>query len=272
MGQSGPCGTCGSLITVPKSGENSVNAPPRKSSANMAVIVLAICVIGFLGCGGLLAVLLLPAVQSAGEAARRAQCSNYLKQIGLAMHNYHDVWGSLPPAYTVDEDGNRLHSWRTLILPFMEQAALYDQIRLDEPWNSEHNRRFAETAIQGYNCPSNPVPGTDTHYMAIVGEQALFRGGEPTCFAEVLDGTSNTLMIVEVRESATHWMEPVDLDMEQMQMRPNGGSSEMGSWHPGGAQAVFADGSTHFLSETIDTATLKALVTREGGEGVPMNY
>jgi hypothetical protein len=234
----------------------------------VGIIVLVVCVIGFIPCSGILVALLLPAVQAAREAARRTQCSNNLKQIGLAMHNYHDTWKALPPAYTVDEDGNRLHSWRTLILPFVEQQPLYEQIRLDEPWNSEHNQRIADTVVQGYNCPSNPEPGTNTHYMAIVGEEALFRGAEPTSFRDIQDGLSNTLMIVEVKESTTPWMEPVDLDVEKMQIRINSSPSEMGSWHPGGAQVVLGDGSTHLLSETINPETLRALVTRDGGERI----
>ena len=79
--------------------------------------------------------LLLPAVQAAREAARRMSCSNNIKQIGLAMQNYHTAYGTLPPAYTVDAQGRPLHSWRTLILPFIEQQALYGEIDLSKPWN-----------------------------------------------------------------------------------------------------------------------------------------
>ncbi len=80
-----------------------------------------------------MAALMIPAVSEGHKAARRMQCSNNLKQIGLAFHNYHSAYGSLPPAYTVDADGNRLHSWRTLILPFIDQSALVQQIDLNKP-------------------------------------------------------------------------------------------------------------------------------------------
>ena len=95
-------------------------------------------------CGGIMAVLLIPAVSSAREAARRMQCSNNLKQIALALHNYHSAYGTLPPAYTIDVDGNRLHSWRTLILPYMEQDALYQQIDFSKPWDDPANAFLAK--------------------------------------------------------------------------------------------------------------------------------
>jgi prepilin-type processing-associated H-X9-DG protein len=236
------------------------------------VVVLAIAVIGFIGCGGVLVALLLPAVQAAREAARRTSCSNNLKQIGLAMHNYHDVHKAFPPAYTVDEDGNRLHSWRTLLLPYLEQSALYEQIRLDEPWDSDHNRRFSETVLPLYNCPSNPDGGVYTSYMVIEGDGALFQGSEPTRIRDITDGTSNTLLVVEVTGTSTPWMEPADLDFDACQMVINSGPTDMGSPHPGGAQAALADGSVRFLSETIDPTDLRSLITRSGGEVVRVDF
>ena len=85
--------------------------------------------------------LLLPAVQAAREAARRAQCTNNLKQIGLAMHNYASANGAFPPAAIYDANGKPLLSWRVLILPYLEQDSLYKQFHLAEPWDSPHNKR-----------------------------------------------------------------------------------------------------------------------------------
>ena len=77
--------------------------------------------------------LLLPAVQSAREASPRTNCKNNLKQIGLALHNYHDAYGSFPPAWTTDADGRPLLSWRVLLLPFLDEAPLYEEFDLTEP-------------------------------------------------------------------------------------------------------------------------------------------
>ena len=208
-------------------------------------------------------------MQAAREAARRSQCSNNLKQIALALHNYHDTYRTFPPAYTVDENGNPLHSWRTLILPFLEQSAMYQQIRLDEPWDSDHNRQFASVVIPTYSCPSEGEIGTpNTDYMAIVGAGTIFQGAEPVDMADIIDGTSNTLMVVEVHDSGTPWMKPADLNLDAMQFRINGGPTEIRSRHPGGANVAMGDGSVRFIPATLDPQTLRNLVTRNDGQAI----
>lgn len=264
-GQTGPCSSCGQMITIPT--KSSVAAGSSSSSSTLVVVLLIVCVVA-LSCGGLLVALLLPAVSAAREAARRMQCSNNLKQIALAMHNYHDVHKCFPPAFTVDEDGNKLHSWRTVILPYMEQSALYEQIRLDEPWDSEHNRQFAETVIPAYQCPSSGAEGATTNYMVIVGEHTIFPGAEGRSIAKIVDGTSNTLLVVEVSGQEVPWMAPVDLDHETLQLAINQAESGMGSEHPGGMNAAFADGSVQFLADAIDPDMLRRLITCDDGEPV----
>src|SRR5690606_17767117 len=129
--QSGPGAACGQTITVPAAAvaAPAPTPPPRGSGSgwSLAVVLIVGAVVGLLFCGGILVALLLPAVQSARETARRVQCANNLKQIGLAMHNYMDVNGAFPPAYLADSDGKPMHSWRVLILPYMEHRSLYDR-------------------------------------------------------------------------------------------------------------------------------------------------
>ena len=263
MGQTTACPTCGKMLTIPL-----VRTGGGSSSATIVLVVLLVAGIGFLSCGGILVALLLPAVQSAREAARRMQCVNNLKQITLALHNYHDAYKSFPPAYTVDANGKPLHSWRTLLLPYLEQAALYGQIRLDEPWDSPNNQRVANTVVPVFCCPSAGNQSPNTSYMVVVGPGALFDGAKPTAMADIADGASNTLAVVEVEGSTTSWMAPIDLDLNQMRMAINGGPTEIRSRHPGGANAALADGSVRFIPSTIDQNTLRALVTRNGGETV----
>ncbi|MCA9122030.1 MAG: DUF1559 domain-containing protein [Planctomycetaceae bacterium] len=273
-GQSGPCKSCGNTIQIPLAGGyqgKSAPAPNRSSSSTGTIIIVValIAVIGAVTVGGVLVALLLPAVQAAREAARRAQCSNNLKQVALAMHNYHDTYKSFPPAYTVDADGNKLHSWRTLLLPFLEQAALYDQIDLDKPWDAPENQHIVDTVISTYTCPSSPNQMMPyTNYMVIVGPGAVFEGAQPIAIRDITDGTSNTILVVEVEGQQVPWMEPTDLSLEQMQMAINGGLTEPGSNHPGGFQSALADGSIRFIAATIDPNLLRNLITRNDGQPI----
>ncbi len=223
-GQSGPCAGCGQTITVPgplaAATLAPAYAPPAKSSGGGVTIwvVIGACFFGMLVCGGILVALLLPAIQAAREAARRAQCTNNLKQIALAFHNYHDTYGTFPPAYIPDENGQPKHSWRVLILPFLEGQQIYNQYKFDEPWNSPNNLAVTNQPMPVYSCPSSPTgtPGsTQTSYMVITGLGTVFDAGKACKLSEIIDGTSNTLMVVEVAGSGVNWAEPKDLDAQQ---------------------------------------------------------
>ncbi len=157
---------------------------------------------------GVLVALLLPAVQSAREAARRAQCTNNLKQMALAMLNYESATGAFPKPAITDKDGKPLLSWRVAILPYIEQQGLYNRFKLDEPWDSPHNKELIKEMPQTYVCPSraNAEPGTTT-YRVFVGPGALFEEGKGTNIANITDGTSNTIMISESSESVP-WTKP----------------------------------------------------------------
>jgi prepilin-type processing-associated H-X9-DG protein len=278
-GQSGPCRQCGKTISIPlpepgltPSGYGLPAPPRQKMSAGMLVlIILAASVPVLLICGGILAALLLPAVQSAREAARRAQCSNNLKQIGLAMLNYEMARKTFPPAYTTDKNGKPLHSWRVLLLPYLEEEALYQQIRLDEPWNSPHNRTLASRMPQVYRCPSDaPQPGI-TSYAMLVGPHAFSDGPHGRRISAIKDGLSNTIMIVEADGAGINWMEPRDLNVEEMNfgLFDEGG---MGSRHPGVVNALFGDASVRSLSKDMDPELLTALSTIDGGEAANMGF
>ena len=225
------------------------------------LVVVAIVVV--------LIALMLPAVRTSREAARRSQCTNNLKQIALALWDYEERYGALPPAYTVDAKGRRLHSWRTLILPFLEQKALYETIDLSKAWDDPVNAKARGTVVPWYHCPSDQDgPGNATTYLAVVGEEACFGGREARKLGEITDGFSNTLMVVEAGEDdAVPWMKPVDAD-EGLVV---GLGPESRVSHAGGVNACFADGSVHFLKVTIPVGVRRALVTRNGGETISSN-
>jgi prepilin-type processing-associated H-X9-DG protein len=210
--------------------------------------------------------LLLPAVQSAREAAYRSQAVNNLKQIALAMHNYLAATNEGFPAQTIcDKDGNPLLSWRVAILPYLEQQALYEEFHLDEPWDSEHNKTLIDKMPAVYGVPGGRVRAAAGHTFSqvLVGNGALFEADTPVGIADVTDGTSNTLLVVEAKR-AVPWTKPEDLDFDPEEPVPAMGGLR---WR-GGFNAAFADGSVRFLKFTIAEEVLRALITRAGGEVV----
>jgi hypothetical protein len=222
-------------------------------------------------CGTCVVALFLPAVRYAGPAARRSQCSNNLKQIALALHNYHDFYGTFPPAYIADADGKPMHSWRVLILPYLEKKPLYDLYDFSEPWDGPNNSNLHDRVVRLYCCPecAKTQPQTETNYVAVIGPQTMWPGDKGTTFGDIADGTSNTLMVVEVRDSGIHWMEPRDLHVLQMPLAINPPRGQgISSRHVNVAQAALADGSVRALSNETPPETIEALLTIAGGESL----
>lgn len=215
---------------------------------------------------GIIAVLIalfLPARRTSREAARRSQCTNNLKQIGLAISSYADVFKALPPAYTVDADGNRLHSWRTLILPFLEQKPLFDQIDLSKAWDDPANAAALNASVAAYRCPSAGCPENHTTYTAILAPNGCFLPAESRRLAEISDDHAQTLLVIEVDpEHAVPWMAPTDADLNVLL----GFNRETKLAHPGGFNAAFVDGSVRFLLAELPADERRALVSIAGDD------
>lgn len=264
------CPHCGVRVNDYVSGGAGGRAASERKKTSLTVIVIAI--VGALAllvcCSGIPIALLLPAVQQAREAARRSQCKNNLKQIGLALHNYNDVYGTLPPAFIADENGKPMHSWRVLILPYLDEQPLYSEYNFSEPWDGPNNSRLLSRMPAVYKCPSDPnaAPAFHTAYAAVFGEHCLFRGAEPVAFGSVADGLSNTLMVGEATGAGIPWMKPEDVDIEA---HPALGDQQgFSSFHTGGVQFLMGDGSVHYLNDGISQQTLDALYTTDGNEQV----
>jgi len=209
---------------------------------------------------GVLTGLLLPAVQAAREAARRMSSQNNIKQLMLAMHNYHDAYRSFPIRATESKDGKQLLSWRVALLPFVEGAALYQEFHLDEPWDSPHNIKLIPRMPATFKHPSSQAEPGHTVYLAPYREDTVWNLEKPK-MGTITDGTSNTLAIVEVQdEHAVPWTKPDDLDLNEL--------ANLSFLRGPTFQAGYFDGSVRALSKTIDKAILEALITSQGGEVV----
>jgi len=247
-----------------------------------------------------LATALLPAIEEAQQAAKRTQSMNNLRQLALAMLNYESAHGSFPPAvsYTYRTEvvggvggeeptsefppsgGGRYggvprgqllqertskypHSWRVAILPYMEQQALYNQYRFDEPWDSEANKKITETVVPAYRSPHDEPSSTNTSYFVFTGPETIFDGEEGTQLREIRDGTSRTLLLVEAKRPVP-WTKPEDIPYAADQPVP-----KLGGWVPREFVAAMVDGSVRRVSSDIEEETLRAYITKAGGEPTP---
>jgi prepilin-type processing-associated H-X9-DG protein len=231
--------------------------------------------------------LLLPAVQQAREAARRTQSQNNLRQILLALHNYHDVFQQFPEGTHLNEKlkpEERL-SWLVKVLPYLDQAPLYNQIDFEEGWEDEANQKFSDTAIPLFHNPS--VPTRDeygqavTDYVGLAGlgkegptlpvtskKAGVFAYNRATRIQDITDGTSNTIAVISAANSGP-WAAGGPATIRAFTEKPYiNGPDGIGGPHQGGIHAAFADGSVRFISENIDDTVLEALSTIRGGEVV----
>ncbi len=211
-----------------------------------------------------MAALLLPAVQSAREAARRTHSSNNMKYIVLAMHNYHDANNAFPPAYSADKEGKPLLSWRVHILPYLECEDLYKQFHLDEPWDSEHNKKLIEKMPAVYRSPNSTAAPGETVYLTIRGKNTVFSGAKGCKIAQITDGLSNTIVLVEAPDqAAVPWTKPDDFEFD-----PENPSKGLFGMRPGAFIAGFADGAVRTIGQSIDPEILKALFEQNDGKAV----
>ncbi|MCA8984900.1 MAG: DUF1559 domain-containing protein [Planctomycetaceae bacterium] len=281
----------------------------------------------------ILVALLLPAVQQAREAARRSACKNNLKQIGLALHNYHDTMNVFPPGSI---NGNNELGWTVFILPYIEQSALYDQVNFNQAARGNIDSTEARTRIETYLCPSaTQITGNElstnytTHYYGNGGpkhfdgqtptyqcsgnssssecltatltahggfaQQGIFSRNSRRNFRDILDGTSNTIAVMEISNTRTktgtqmtgyrRWPRgsagTAGAAFKNILHAPNStgynGSNNfndisMGSNHKGGCQIVMCDGGVKFVSDNVDLNLLKATASRDGGEAKTIEF
>jgi hypothetical protein len=199
--------------------------------------------------------------QEVENTPKRAASANNLKQIALAMHNYHDTNGSRFPAPAITgPNGKALLSWRVELLPFLEQANLYKQFRRDESWDSPHNRALLDKMPAVYAFPGTDSQAGSTYYQVFVGPGAAFEKRKRLRLADFTDGTSNTVLLIEAG-APVPWTKPEDLVYDPDQPLP-----ELGGALKGSMSFALADGSVHTLRPGFDKEELHKMITRNGGE------
>ncbi|MFN0053082.1 MAG: DUF1559 domain-containing protein [Planctomycetales bacterium] len=235
-----------------------------------------------------LVALLLPAVQQAREAARRTQSMNNLKQIALALHNYHDTYQAFP-AGTHQNDklkADKRLSWQADILPYIDQAAVFNQIDFKKSWEDEVNARMVAVQVPvllnpGVAAPRNPQYAS-THYVGLAGigndaytlpvrdkRAGVFGYNRVTRIQDILDGTSNTIGVTEASKDYGPWSAGGPSTIRALTKKPYiNGPDGLGGPFRGGMNVMMMDGSVRFVSENIDPNVLEALTTIAGGEAV----
>jgi prepilin-type processing-associated H-X9-DG protein len=200
----------------------------------------------------------------------RLQSVNNLKQIGLGLSFYHDAMRTFPPGGTFDEQGRPLHGWQTMLLPYTEQGALFNEIDLDIPWDAPRNVKPFQTVLGAYLNPGiQPGVARDREGYALshyAGSARVLGGNVPRAREDIKDGGSQSIMAGEIVDGFKPWGDPANWrdPAKGINRSPDG----FGSPYSGGADFLFVDGSVRFLKDGIDPRVLKALSTPDGGEGV----
>lgn len=281
-GETGPCASCGKQITVPYQASGAgaggamavqVYKRPARTSAGY-IILLAIGGIAAAAFVISIAVtIFFPAIRAARSVAQQRSCEGNLRQIWMALQSYEAEHGSYPPAFIPDANGKPMHSWRVLLLPFLNEDGIYNRYDFDEAWNGPNNSGLMRYMPDVYGCPADvgAQPNGETSYMLLVGKDTFFPGEDTRGTIDMIDDPATTIVVVETPVQGVNWMEPRDLKAGRMQFVINGGFGlEMGSYHDNGAHVVMADGTVYFLNDMTPSDYVEGMSTIAGDEPIPI--
>lgn len=240
---------------------NENEAGPKRSHRKTITRIVAASFL-LVVIGAILGMCVLPAVTRHYVGGKSHHCSNNLRQIAIALQSYHDKYQSLPPAYTVDEEGRPLHSWRTLILPFIEgEQELYDSIDLSKPWNHRVNQQAFAKEVACYQCEKR---GNLTTYQVVSSPEGCFYQSNCLSFSDITDSHNETIMLVEVlSDQAVPWMAPQDTDEAQLVAN----LKSPGKPHYGGFHIVYC-GCWVYHARALDSGDIHAMITIAAGDRV----
>jgi type II secretory pathway pseudopilin PulG len=222
--------------------------------------VIGIC-LGFISpaMAGILIALLLPAVQAAREAARRIESKNHLKVIGLALHNYHEVWRAFPPGGIVDQNGQERHGWQTMLLPYIDRTDVYKKIEFNVPWTDPRNLAPLQTQILDYLAPGIDQKKDASGYALshYAGNSHVFGKNTMYRFRDFQSGASSAMLAGEAAGNFKPWGHPEN--WRDPAQGFNTGPDSFGRPSSPGVNILMADGAVRFMSSNQDPEVLKAL-------------
>lgn len=198
-------------------------------------------------------------------SARRALRSRNLQRIGEAMLAYYGQHRSFPLAALSDDDTGECHSWRVALLPFLGEQALFERYRRDEPWSSSANQEVLRKMPDVYRHVDDSPTSYRSAYYGLTGPGTAFGDGhEDVRLRDFRDGVSNTIVVVESRQGVP-WTKPSDIEV-----RPDSDVPSFGGFDRSGALVLLADTAVTFLPNSVPQASLRAFVTRAGGERISL--
>jgi hypothetical protein len=256
----------------PESNKPKTEVIRRRTKSKKWWFIVVLLAIGMLGL-----FLIFPCIERVRVSEGWMGSLFHIREIGSAIQSYHDANGHLPPAVVRDKEGRPLYSWRVLILPYIEEGSLFEQFRLDEPWDSPHNSSLAKSTPRCYRLWGGNDDG-QTHCQVFTGKGTAFEHPGLT-FSDFPDGLGNTLFVVQASETVP-WSKPVDLIYDPAAPLPNFGTGQRKPIHflcrvvgsRPGFTACFADGSGRFIRASTDEKLIRALITRNGGEKMDASW
>lgn len=209
---------------------------------------------------------LYPAINPALPAIHRTDCQNNLRKLTQAIHEYESVHGHFPPPYLTDAEGTPIHSWRVILLPFLGEQELYDQIDKNRPWNDPANIPFHDQMPQIYGCPAVRyqsrwyTTGNTTAYVVVTGRETAWNPERQTGFNQITDGVSSTIAIIESERHRAPWMSPEAPDFVSFVE-----SIDFTDPHSGSLSYSTFDGSAHSLYDN-EYSHIELMLTASNGD------
>lgn len=212
-------------------------------------------------------------IVSGAQVPRLIHSRSHLEYIGIALAEYHDAFRTLPIGATRNAEGRMLHGWQVMLLPFLEERRLFEAINHAQPWDDRANHTAATRRIDYYvnTWIQEDTDSSGRSFSHYAGNSHVFDRAVPLSFAEMTDGRSKTILAGEIAENLRPWIQPGNWRDPALGIN----RSPMGfgcTWKSKGAQFLFADGKTAFLSESIDPRVLQALATPAASDDAPETH